>query len=112
MNHICTTDSLVAGGTKAVAWCPICCTDNHIQIFGFVGSKCTYCGHFCGDDQNMTVRSRRQHLKLSRLEIADICRVKRSTIAKYENWWPSRKYWEATRKLVEDALTATTGERE
>ena len=91
MSHICTNDSLLAGGIDLKTTCLICQNETEHKI-GYIVQRCLECGNDYDDHCGRTVRLRREHLGLTRQEIADIYGVKKSTIATYEKW-PCEKYW-------------------
>jgi len=91
ITHICTNDSLLAGGVEIKSTCLICRRKTEHKI-GYIVAKCLECGNYYDDDCARTVRVRREFLGLSRQEIADIYGVKKSTIVDYEKW-PCEKYW-------------------
>lgn len=91
MSHICTTESLLAGGVEIKSKCLICRKVTKHKI-GYVVSKCTECGNDYNDHLGNTVRKRREYLGLTKNEIAQLYGVRRSTITRYEQW-PCEKYW-------------------
>lgn len=91
MCHICTNDSLLAGGLEIKSKCLICRKETD-HVIGYIFQRCLKCGNDYDDHCGRTVRLRREHLGLSRQEIAEIYGVKKQTIATYEKW-PCEKYW-------------------
>ena len=100
--HICTTESLMAGAIEIESSCPVCFYEGKMRL-GYIGVACPKCGKVTSSDSaNLTVRYRRELLKMGREEMARLCGVYHSTVAHYENWWPSESYWEQTRRLVQE----------
>jgi len=102
-NHLCTSESLLAGAMEAEVICLIC-REKTIHRIGYVASECAGCGNvYTHDDYGRICRMRREYLGLSRQEIADLYGVKKSTITQYEKW-PCRKYWHWILELKTEAI--------
>ena len=79
--------------------CTICgaVTDHRI---GYLDMHCSNCKTYYDPfELNQIVEKRRKYLGLTRKEMAEKAGVKPATIRKYENYWPSKQYWELIKTL-------------
>ena len=100
-SHLCTREAFMIDALEAEGTCPICMQKGK-HLIGWVEIKCCVCNkYFCLDEGlNIIVRERRKLLGLSRKEMCEKYGCTRKTLRNYENWWPSKKYYEATGKMV------------
>ena len=104
-SHICTGESLVAGGEIMTLYCPICGATGKCKC-GYVGVKCLTCGRFFDDHRGLTCKHRREFLGYYKDEVARMYGVKRTTVTRYEwRYDPPDKYWIFMQELTK------TGER-
>lgn len=102
MSHICTTESLYAGGIAlAPMECPICCKVTK-QIGGYVGIYCTSCKRDWSSEmwRGDVVRMRRNLLGLSRREMGARLEIPYSRIKGYEIRKCPDEYYEMTKEEV------------
>ena len=98
--HLCTRKSFFVDAIDMKGLCPICGGSSLLKI-GWTEIKCTECsGYFSLDDMAGIVKRRRKFLGLSINEMAAIMEIKPSTVKKYENDYPSEKYWNKTFVLI------------
>lgn len=100
MSHICTNESLVAGGFEVKLKCSICLVTS-IMKTGYVGSLCSNCGHLNGDDWAGNIaKLRRERLKMTRREWGNLLKLSPNTIKKYEFVRCPKDYLKKTEKIV------------
>jgi len=99
--HICTSETFMIGAFKIESYCPVCCKENQKIRCGWIECACGGCGNYFDiESLNRIVEKRRVLLGLSRKQIGEKMGLSVKTIAKYENYWPSKKYWDGTKELV------------
>lgn len=101
MIHICTTDSLLAGGIMIKATCPVC-TRKAENKAHYIGMKCSVCGALTDMSESWPdiVVKRRERLKLTRRQMAEATGYRPSSIKRYEFVRCTRPYIAATQKLM------------
>jgi len=99
--HICTNESLVAGGEEIELKCPVCLITSK-QTVGFAGCLCRKCGNLTNDEwKGFIARLRREYLGKSRRDIAKALGILPATIRQYETVKCSKKYFDRLGELVE-----------
>ena len=102
MLHICTNESLVAGGHEMTWECPVCFVFC-MQTIGYVGALCSNCNNLVGDNWMGDIAyMRRKYLGLSRAEVGKLTGVFAATIGTYETSRCSKKYLDKLKKLIKE----------
>ena len=100
--HIVTTQTLFIDAPQIRGACAACLKTGKMDA-GPAGVRCGACGFVNGGDSlHLLVRKRREILGMTRREIAGVLGLKPSTVATYENNWPSERYWLETERLVRE----------
>lgn len=103
--HISTPETFMHGAIAFKGKCVICQQDDQELRSGYVDTHCAGCGRYAShEDPPSIVRQRREHLGLTRKEMGKEMMVKHSTVSNYENFWPSKRYWLDSAKLVAKGL--------
>ena len=100
--HICTHESLVAGGVElGKQECPICCQNNR-QKAGYAGILCYGCQTMISGDEwrGDIVKRRRELLGMTRRQIGDIVGRSKHTIKDYEWKKCPERYLDKTAELM------------
>lgn len=101
MIHICTTDSLLAGGFTIKSQCWICLKVCD-QECGYAFTRCSSCRK-CYDSEmgwGRLVMAQRELLGLTRKQLGEQLGLSPKTIKKYEWTYPSKRY----KKAIEEAV--------
>jgi len=98
--HISTRETFMLDAFTLDGYCPVCCSSSKISI-GYVECRCFGCGsYFSLDSSGSIVKARRELLKLTIKQMADIAGITKSTIKEYEKYGSSRKYYRLTSDLI------------
>jgi len=98
--HLCTRESFFVDAIDMKGICFICGKSTVLKV-GWTEIQCPECEqYFTLGDLAGIVKERRKFLGLSRKEMAERIDLKPSTVKKYENDYPSEKYWNKTSALI------------
>ena len=99
--HICTNESLVAGGDEIELKCIVCLITSK-QVWGYGGCLCRNCGNLIDEDwRGGIAEKRRLYMRKSRNDIAKALGILPATIRQYETVKCSKKYFDRLGELVE-----------
>ncbi len=103
MDHICTNESLVAGGIDHKLVCPICCTESKVTS-GYAGTLCRSCGFMWSSEdwRGSIAMMRRRYLKKNRKQMGELTGYSPMTIKQYEWVNCSKKYYEKTEEVIKE----------
>ena len=103
-DHICTTESLFAGGIElGESKCPICCQETR-QKAGYIGVYCYTCKNVISGEEwaGDIARYRRQILGMTKKEIGDKLSLSKHTIHSYEWRKCPEKYLDQLEALLKE----------